>query len=86
MTAVEVAGRRDRSTSDDRIDALKRLARATVDRERANREFYAALVQAYTVGIRWRAIVLTCKAPEDTLRKRIRQLSDGIPDGFMWRV
>ncbi len=86
MNKAGVPGPRDLWSSEDRIGAFKRLSRAVTERERANREFYAALVQAHRVGIRWRALEVVCKVSEDTLHKRVRQLRAGIPDGFMWRV
>lgn len=86
FTGPNLRGRRASHSSEERIEALKRLSRAVVERERANREFYAALVQAHAVGLKWRQLMLTCRASEDTLRKRIRQLANGIPEGFMWQI
>jgi hypothetical protein len=86
MNKAGIPGRRDLHSSEERAAALRRLSRAVVVRQRAHREFYAALVQAHVVGVRWRALEIATGISEDTLHTRVRQLRNGIPEGFMWRI
>jgi hypothetical protein len=66
--------RRESVTAQERMDRLKRYARAVTDLERAQREYNAALVQAWEAGISSTRLAKFGKVNKSTILHRIKRM------------